>query len=100
MRAAGPIGSVALLMAGETNFVLFLGGARIGWPEAHNAANTASAAGLHMRRARTVAVFAFELAFLGQADPAHQGFLEFCGLSRMAGRANLAADKMGLDGRA
>src|ERR1039458_2342384 len=95
--AALPKRAVAALMAGETNPVLFFCRARIGFPEGQDATDAASAAGLHVRRARTVAVLASELALLCQADAAHEGLLEFRGLARMAGQARLISDEVGFD---
>ncbi len=60
--AAGPIGAIAALMAGETDAVLFFRATRIVRLERHDAADAASAAGLHVRRAGTMAVLAGELA--------------------------------------
>ena len=98
VRAAVPISAVALLMAGEANAVVLFRRARLIFrPERDDPADAAPAAGLHVRRARTVAVLAVELAFLGLADPAHQRLFERRGLARMAGQANLRADKVGFD---
>src|ERR1700690_1239775 len=95
--AAGPISAIAALMAGETNRVLFFGRARIGFAESHDATNPASAAGLRVRGAGTVAVLAGELARLRDADAAHERRLEFRDERRMATRANLVADEVGFD---
>ena len=98
VRAAAPIGSVALLVAGEAHAVVFFRRARLIFrPERDDPAHAASAAGLCVRRARTVAVFAIELAFLCLADAAHQRLFKRRGLAGMAGQANLRADKLGFD---
>src|ERR1035437_7101829 len=75
VNAALPHRALAALMAGETNRILFFRSARIVGLERHNSADATSAAGLHVRRARTVAVLAGELARLRQADAAHERLL-------------------------
>src|ERR1019366_2918879 len=83
VRAAVPIGSVAALMAGEANAVVFFRRARLIFrPERDDPADAASAASLHVRRARTVAILAGELALMRLADPAHERLFERRGLAR------------------
>jgi len=84
--AAIPISPIALLMAGKTNGVVLFRRARLIFrPERDDPAHAAPAAGLHVRRARTVAILASELAFLGLADPAHERLFERRVLARVAG---------------
>src|ERR1019366_7339311 len=98
VRAAVPIGAVTAFMAAETNTVVLFRRARpIFRAERDDPAHTAPAAGLHVRRSRTVAVLASELAFFRLADPTHERLLEFRSLARMAGQANLIADGVGFD---
>src|ERR1019366_8718913 len=68
VNAAGPVIAFALLMAGETDAVSFLDRARIVTAERQDAADAASAAGLHVRRPWSVAVLAFKLALLRPPD--------------------------------
>ena len=68
------------------------------WPERNDPADAATAASLHVCRTRTVTILAVKLAFLRLADPAHDRVTERLGLARMAGRANLCANKRGFDG--
>src|SRR5690349_13803760 len=97
MNAAGPVIALALLVAGQADAVSLIDRARIVRTERKNAANTASAAQLHVRRTRTMAVLALELAFLRRADLAHHRLLEFGDLGGMAGRASLRAHEMRVD---
>ncbi|MGC1828355.1 MAG: hypothetical protein WA723_22185, partial [Pseudolabrys sp.] len=62
-------------------------------------ADTAPAASLHMCRTGTVTILAVKFAFLRLADPAHDRVTERLGLTGMASRANLSADKRRLDWR-
>ena len=101
VRAAVPIGAIAALMAGQTNGVVLGCRARhIVRPERDDPAHAASAARLHVRRTRAVAVLAVELALLRHADAAHQRLLEFRSLARMTGQANLGADESSFNGLA
>ena len=99
MHAAVPIGAFAAFMAGETDGIVLCRRARLVFrPERDDPANAASAASLHVCRTGTVTILAVKFAFLRLSDPAHDRVTERLGLARMAGRANLCADKRGFDG--
>src|ERR1700722_2672120 len=100
VRPAAPVGAVASLVAGEADGVVLGRRAReIILAERDDAADAASAARLRVRRARTVAVLAFELALLILPDAPHQRFGERGGLARVAAEADLGADVGGFDDR-
>ena len=77
VRAAVPISPVAAFVTGKTDGIVLFGRARwIVRPERDDAANATPTTGLHVRRPRTVAVLAIELAFLRHPYPAHERMLE------------------------
>lgn len=98
VRAAVPISAFAAFVTVKADrIVLFRGTRLIFRTERNNAANAASAACLRMRRARTVAIFAVELARLCLADSAHERLAESLGVACMTSHADLRANKARFD---
>src|SRR5450755_4895686 len=101
VRASAPQRPTAFLMAGEADRIVLFRGARLVFgPERGDSANAAAAAGLDIRRARTMAILAIEFSRLSLADLAHQRLFERLSLGRVAGQANFGANNVGVDGRA
>jgi hypothetical protein len=93
MRAAVPIGAVTVFVAVQADGVVGFDLLRRLGIKSVDPAHAAPAAGLHMRRARAMAVFALHLSRLDFADPTHEGLFERCRLACMTSQANLRSDK-------